>query len=185
MEETTSWLPISLNIWGHSPIQVNYCIKQSLSALRTILKTIQMSFWTMVYHFICKTKILMCLLSCNCRCFMYYSIDTMFTYSFVKRIYYGQKYEKYSGSNFKYCSVNNYAFRTHQNKVIWQKFMIYCNKVKKRIKKEQPPTLIYLMQCALPVWGKVPGVSGGGKAFLRAPTETKILFYDEFFTVTK
>lgn len=77
-----------------------------------------MSFSTMVYHFICKMKIFMCLLSCNCRCFMYYSIDTMFTYSFVKRIYYGQKYEKYSGSNFKYCSVNNYAFRTHPNKVI-------------------------------------------------------------------
>lgn len=80
-----------LSIWGHSPIQVEYCIKQSLSALKSILKTIPMSFSTMVYHFICKMKIFMCLLSCNCRCFMYYSIDTMFTYSFVKRIYYGQK----------------------------------------------------------------------------------------------
>lgn len=98
MEETASFLPISHNIWGHSPIQLNYYTRQSLPALRknktwkeSILKTIPMSFSAMVCHFICKMKIFMCLLSCNCRCFMYYSIDNMFTYSFVKRIYYGQK----------------------------------------------------------------------------------------------
>lgn len=34
MEEKASLLPISLNFWGHSPIQVKYCIRQSLSALR-------------------------------------------------------------------------------------------------------------------------------------------------------
>lgn len=98
MEEIARLLPVSLSIWGHNPLQVKYCIRQSLSALRknktwkeSVLKTISMSFSTMVYNFICKMKIFMCLLSCNCRCFMYYSIDTMFTYSFVKHIYYGQK----------------------------------------------------------------------------------------------
>lgn len=45
--------------------------------------------------------------------------------------------------------------------------------------------MICPMQCALPVWGKLSGVSAGGKVFLRAPSETKILLYDEFFTVTK
>lgn len=29
MEEPASLLPISLNIWGHNPIDMKYCIRQS------------------------------------------------------------------------------------------------------------------------------------------------------------
>lgn len=145
-----------------------------------------MSFSTMVYHFICKMKIFMCLLSCNCRCFMYYSIDTMFTYSFVNRIYYGQKNMKNIVDQISsiVLSIIMHSERI-KIKLSDRSSWSIVIKWKNRLKKERPPLMICFMQCVLPTWGKLSGIAAGGKALLRLPSETKTVSHEEYFTVTK
>lgn len=104
--------------FGDSLIQAKNCVRQFWEEPgfeRKHLKTVPMSLSTVVYLLIRKTKIFMCLLSCNCRWFMYYSIDTMFTYSFVKHIYYlwSENTKNIVDQTSKYCFVNNYTFRLH------------------------------------------------------------------------